>query len=76
MVRRPESLHVRRSRGDTGFENRQRLSVLKLDALFVMFSSGLSSVCHFGHDGVAMSALVGPTVTEVIGPTLVALTIE
>ena len=25
---------------------------------------------------LAMSALVGPTVTEVIGPTLVALTIE
>jgi hypothetical protein len=25
---------------------------------------------------VAMSALMGPTMTEVVGPTLVALTIE
>jgi putative effector of murein hydrolase LrgA (UPF0299 family) len=33
----------------------KQLSILKL---FVMFSSGLSSVCHFGHDG------------EIVGVTL------
>jgi hypothetical protein len=32
-------------------------------------------VQRFEHQ-VAMSALMGPTMTEVVGPTLVALTIE
>jgi hypothetical protein len=36
---------------DTKDENLQVMSILKL---FVMFSSGLSSVCHFGHDGEIM----------------------
>ena len=31
------------------------MSILKL---FVMFSSGLSSVCHFGHDGEIMEDLL------------------
>ena len=43
-----------RSQNDIGNENPQKLSILKL---FVMFSSGLSSVCHFGHDGEIMGVI-------------------
>jgi hypothetical protein len=54
-VRRPESLHVRGSQSDIEFEKLHPLvSILKL---FVMFASGLSSVCHFGRDGEIMGAL-------------------
>jgi hypothetical protein len=53
-VRQLASQQVRRSPDDTRFEDLQSLSILKL---FVRFSSGLSSVCHFGHDGEIMGVI-------------------
>jgi hypothetical protein len=50
-VRTPPSAQLRTTPMDTKDENLQVMSILKL---FVMFSSGLSSVCHFGHDGEIM----------------------
>ncbi|MDT5355203.1 MAG: hypothetical protein QOJ56_3735 [Mycobacterium sp.] len=37
---------------------------------------GSADAIEDDRSAVAMTALLGPTVTEVIGPTLVALTIE
>ena len=39
----------------SGMRTHTLMSILKL---FVMFSSGLSSVCHFGHDGEIMGSFL------------------